>query len=396
MGLHEAGWDGIFAAERDPMAFETLHANLVADDAPFDAFQKWPDWLEKRPMGVEELLAGENLANLEGLRGKVTLVAGGPPCQGFSVGGRRNGQDDRNGLVQYLLDVVEAVEPPFVLIENVEGMARPFRANPGEAPESVADQTVARLTEIGYTASFSVADASRFGVPQTRKRVLIFGVQRDLVGAQAVVDLGSQLEAIRPAHLDGLGLSGERPVSVWEAMHDLSGTRRIACPDSAGFEAGTYGPPESTYAKMMRSGLDANAVPDSHRFTKHGDRILELYTDAHRTQPPGRLSKSFLMAAGTKKDKKVVLDPALPSSTITTHPDEFIHFEEPRNVTVREMARLQSFPDVFAFRGRYTINGPRRRFDVARCSQVGNAVPPLLALAVGRAIESVRASLRSS
>ena len=139
MGLHEAGWDGIFAAERDPMAFETLHANLVADDAPFDAFQKWPDWLEKRPMGVEELLAGENLANLEGLRGKVTLVAGGPPCQGFSVGGRRNGQDDRNGLVQYLLDVVEAVEPPFVLIENVEGMARPFRANPGEAPESVAE-----------------------------------------------------------------------------------------------------------------------------------------------------------------------------------------------------------------------------------------------------------------
>ena len=79
----------------------------------------------------------------------------------------------------------------------------------------------------------------------------------------------------------------------------------------------------------------------------------------------------------------------MPSSTITTHPDEFIHYAEPRNVTVREMARLQSFPDDFRFFGRYTINGPRRRHDVARCSQVGNAVPPLLGHGLGLAIKNV-------
>jgi DNA (cytosine-5)-methyltransferase 1 len=93
-----------------------------------------------------------------------------------------------------------------------------------------------------------------------------------------------------------------------------------------------------------------------------------------------------LLKNGTKKDKKVLLDPDAVVSTITTHPDEFIHYLHPRNITVREMARLQSFPDRFTFHGRYTIKGPRRRFDVARCSQVGNAVPPLMAEGIGLAL----------
>ena len=134
----------------------------------------------------------------------------------------------------------------------------------------------------------------------------------------------------------------------------------------------------------------------SHRFSKHGPDVQRLYTLAHDTQPPGRLPKQFLLDNGTKKDKKVLLDQDAPVSTITTHPDEYIHYLEPRNITVREMARLQSFPDDFKFYGRYTINGPRRRFDVARCSQVGNAVPPLMAEGIGLALKSVLAALHSS
>jgi DNA (cytosine-5)-methyltransferase 1 len=136
----------------------------------------------------------------------------------------------------------------------------------------------------------------------------------------------------------------------------------------------------------MRREISSTAIPNSHRFSVHGEQILNLYRAAHATQPKGRLSKKFLLSMGTKKDKKAVLDAGAPASTITTHPDEFIHYAIPRNITVREMARLQSFPDDFWFYGRYTINGERRRFDVARCSQVGNAVPPLLARAVGLAL----------
>jgi DNA (cytosine-5)-methyltransferase 1 len=96
-----------------------------------------------------------------------------------------------------------------------------------------------------------------------------------------------------------------------------------------------------------------------------------------------------LLANNTKKDKKVLIDPSSVVSTVTTHPDEFIHYIEPRNITVREMARFQSFPDDFHFHGRYTINGPRRKLDVARCSQVGNAIPPLMAQGIGCAMRSL-------
>jgi len=106
---------------------------------------------------------------------------------------------------------------------------------------------------------------------------------------------------------------------------------------------------------MLRGEAKTGTVPNSHRFSKHGAEILRMYRLAHSTQPAGRLSKTFLRSLGTKKDKKVRLDPNVPSSTITTHPDEFIHCSEPRNVTVREMGRLQSFPDDFHFFGRYTI-----------------------------------------
>ena len=90
---------------------------------------------------------------------------------------------------------------------------------------------------------------------------------------------------------------------------------------------------------------------------------------------------------GTKKNKKFLIDKHKPVSTITTHPDEFIHYSHPRNITVREMARFQSFPDAFQFKGRYTVNGDRRQFDVPRCSQVGNAVPPMLAEALGMTLK---------
>lgn len=391
LGLHRAGWNGVLAVERDPMAFETLAANLVDDGAPYAAYAKWPDWFERRATAVEELLQDPYLPQLERLRGKVALVAGGPPCQGFSVGGARNGADSRNSMIKHMLDVVRVVSPPFVLVENVEGMAKRFVSKPGEFAHdgSVADAVVDELAMFGYDASYHIVDASRFGVPQTRRRVLIFGVLRTLALSPvdlAVSHLDAALEGVRFEHLSANGLPLDRPVTAGEAIADLDGRRRIVCPDSPRFEAGTYQKACSPFARLMRRGAPTAAVPNSHRFTKHGDDILELYRLAQATQPPGRLSKQFLLECGTKKDKKVLLDPGAPSSTITTHPDEFIHYREPRNITVREMARLQSFPDDFHFHGRYTINGPRRRYDVARCSQVGNAVPPLLAEAVGRAL----------
>ena len=255
---------------------------------------------------------------------------------------------------------------------------------------------VAELDAMGYVATYTVVDASKFGVPQARRRVLIFGVKRALLRDGQEISLGKALEEVRLDHLRDLGLPLERAVTASEAIGDLDGPKRVVCPDSPKFMSGTYKPARSSFARLMRRKIPTSSTPDSHRFSVHGDGILHMYQLALATQPPGRLSKAFMVSCGTKKEKKYVVDPGSPASTITTHPDEFIHFREPRNITVREMARFQSFPDDFHFKGRYTINGPRRRFDVARCSQVGNAVPPLLAAAVGRAMDRIASQLADS
>lgn len=388
LGLHRAGWEGVFAIERDPMAFETLHANLVADSGPYRAFPKWPDWLPEEPIDIVKAMGDTGFRErLSSLRGKVHLIAGGPPCQGFSAGGSRNGLDERNRLVHDQLDMISLVRPEITLIENVEGITRAFRARPGsgEGDVSVADQVVNVLGRLGYRATFGIIDASRFAVPQMRRRAIIVGVRSDLGVAPS--SFFHELEAIRPELYNVLGMGRKRLITAEEAIDDLSNPDiRVTCPDSPKFESTVYRRARSEYARRLRSGTRTGSIPDSHRFSVHGDRISRLYRLAHETQPKGRLRKQFLLDNGTKKDKKVLIAPDAPVSTITTHPDEFIHYVEPRNITVREMARFQSFPDDFHFRGRYTINGPRRRFDVARCSQVGNAVPPHLAQAIGMAI----------
>jgi DNA (cytosine-5)-methyltransferase 1 len=394
LGLHQAGWRGLFAVERDPMAFETLERNLLDASSPHCAYRDWPSWVPRRACDIDELLADPDFrAHLEQLQGQIGLVAGGPPCQGFSVGGARNGRDQRNQLVERWLDFVRLVRPTLALVENVEGIARRFVSKPGDVGTPVADYIVESLEELGYDAAYAVVDASGFGVPQIRRRVIVLGVASVVAQGRRIAEqFPAAMDTIRDRHLRELGLPTGRPVTTWEAMHDLDGDERVTCPDSPKFKAGIYGEATSTYARLMRNGIPTSELPNSHRMTHHGERILALYRTAHATQPSGRLSKTFLLSQGTKKDKKVLLDPSASSSTITTHPDEFIHYREPRNVTVREMARLQSFPDDFRFYGRYTINGPRRRFDVARCSQVGNAVPPLLARAVGLALHELLAA----
>jgi len=367
------------------MAFETFRANFLVEDAPYPDFELWPSWLQKKPMDINDVLADTDLRSaLEGVESD--LVAGGPPCQGFSVGGARNGADIRNLLVQRLLETVAIVRPRCVLIENVEGMARRFQSKPGQFSRSAAEDVLERLDQIGYSAVSTTVDASSIGVPQHRRRLVIIGVRGAVSDFRGAVS--SAIDRARVRILDETAL--ETPVTARDALEDLDGEHRVPCPDSPKYVSGTYrSEVSSTYAKLMARGIDRTQIPDSHRFSVHGPRIISWYTRAHATQPPGRLSKQFMQSLGTKKDKKVLIDPDSPVSTITTHPDEFIHFRHPRNITVREMARLQSFPDNFVFRGRYTINGPRRRLDVARCSQVGNAVPPLLGQCLAYAVEEL-------
>jgi DNA (cytosine-5)-methyltransferase 1 len=157
LGLYEAGWQGIFAVEKNPCAFQTLDYNLIKGKCHF----VWPEWLPQTPLDIIEV-NNRYSEQLETLRGKVGLVAGGPPCQGFSMAGKRIKDDLRNQL----------------LFENVKGFTYAFNKdkNPNAVPYS--QLVIQKLHNLGYDVSSQVIDFSRYGVPQRRKRFILVGIHQ--------------------------------------------------------------------------------------------------------------------------------------------------------------------------------------------------------------------------
>jgi DNA (cytosine-5)-methyltransferase 1 len=144
----------------------------------------------------------------------------------------------------------------------------------------------------------------------------------------------------------------------------------------------------------------SNPVGDL-RLARHSAAIEKRFAEIIETcHAEGRLNVSvgagIRARYGLKKQALRVLDPDLPSPTITSMPDDLLHYSEARTLTVRENARLQSFPDWFKFEGKYTTGGHRRRHEVPRFTQVANAVPPLAARAIGEALAEIIAAANSA
>ena len=379
LGLGQSGWQGVLAVEKDPMAFLTFKKNLIDEDAPYNHFKLWPDWLSKEPHSIEDILENEIVCEqLRKISGKIDLVAGGPPCQGFSVAGARNGKDPRNLLVFKQIEAIKILKPKFAIVENVGGFERKFVTKPMQGGSiSVAEEAVKELQVLGYCVGKVLINAADYGVPQVRQRVILFAISRDYAG-----DLDSKrlfediLEKVGIDQRKEFHLSTDRYVNVEEAISDLAGDEIVEDAEFPGFQTCKYLPPIGAYQKLMRKDADGKDVPTSHRFNRHNQKVIDLYRLALDTQPPGRLSKEFLYENGCHSNKRFVLDTERPCSTVTTAPEELIHYKYPRVVTLREMARIQSFPDAFTFYGRYTLNGPSRGVDVPRNAQIGNAIPP--------------------
>lgn len=398
LGLGWAGWNGIFGIEKDSMAYASFQHNLVADDAPYKHFSDWPDWLTQKPHAIEDILEDQTILNhFKSLSGKVTLIAGGPPCQGFSVAGSRNGNDPRNLLVFKQIKAVEIIKPRFAIIENVEGFEKKFVNRPlDNITISVADEAMHELERIGYNVGKVTINAADYGVPQLRKRVILFAISKDYIGNLFVENLLNDiLYEVSQIQRKELHLSTDSYVTVGDALRDLAGDEIVEEPEFPGYQTCKYLPVTSEYQKLMRRGVENQEIPSSHRFNKHGERIVSLYRKAIDTQPPGRIHKDFLFSNGCHSNKRFVLDIEKPCSTVTTAPEELIHFRIPRCVTLREMARLQSFPDGFRFYGRYTLNGPARGIDVPRNAQIGNAVPPLVGRALGIALTKIETMVKT-
>lgn len=397
LGLIEAGGTGLLAVEKNEDAFDTLHTNLCAPSGTLAGFD-WAPHIDARAFGIKELLSKYD-DQLEKLAVDVDVVAGGPPCQGFSVYGRRDPDDDRNSLYLDYLKAVEKLKPSVVLLENVTGIDMVFEANESSdrRRDTVAYRIVRRLHGLGYqTGTFSLC-ASDFGVPQYRRRFFVVAVRtpRDMTD---VLD-DDFLGRLKNQYLLTLGLNDGQKVSVRQAIGDLEidGQELIECIDMPNRLQIQYKGPRTRYQKEMHADMPRNYAPSSMRLAKHGPTVEDKFRLIQETGTPGkRIDVEMREQLQLSKHRTHLLDGTKPSVTVTTLPDDFVHYSEPRILTVRELARLQSFPDWFGFCGPYTSGGDRRIRQCPRYTQVGNAVPVRLARFMGLYVAEILNNIRTA
>ncbi len=387
LGLLQAGLEGRLAIEHDKFAFETFRTNLLTKNSEFKF--SWPPWLPKEPIAVGSFLA-KYKDELKATRGKIDVLVGGPPCQGFSSAGRRKHDDPRNQLFAAYLRLVDILKPRAVLIENVRGFTMDFNAD--DRVKNYSQKLRDRLAE-DYDVFEELLDLSQFGVPQLRTRYFLLALQPGMCQENPFDVLRARL----PSFLRSMQLKA--PVSSWAAISDLEVGRGGKQPSSetAGFDEIAYTSPRTRFQKLMGA---AETPPTDLRLARHSAQITERFREIiELSHAEGRLnttiSDEVRARFGLKKRALRVLDPDRPSPTITSLPDDLLHYQEPRALTVRENARLQSFPDWFSFKGKYTTGGHLRRKEVPRFTQVANAVPPLVARAFGELLIELFGNLRN-
>ena len=229
LGLYQAGWHGLFAIEKNAFAFETLKYNLIDNKKHFD----WPEWLPLMPHDINEVLKNYS-HQLKYLKGTVDLVAGGPPCQGFSMAGKRVKDDVRNQWVFSYIKFIKIVQPKMLLFENVKGFTYAFNKNKRNDVDSYSNKVISALEGLGYNVKPHVIDFSEYGVPQRRKRFILVGIRKDIGSPDMFEDL---LRKNRDSFLIEKGIRAK--VSLREAISDLlSRNGTMPTPDRKGFLSG--------------------------------------------------------------------------------------------------------------------------------------------------------------
>lgn len=385
LGMHQAGWKGLFAIEKSSDAFETLHHNLIGKKDHFD----WPEWLPQKNLDINFVLE-QYKDELISLRNKVDLVTGGPPCQGFSTAGLRQENDVRNGLIRSYLRFIMYVQPKMIFFENVKGFTLEFKKNKSKGLAYSA-YVVRVLRFFGYDVYGRMVDFSRFGIPQKRTRFILVGIRKD-IAEEKKSKAEKFFELIlknKRGFLESKGLPQNPGLS--SAISDLlKQNGLVPTPDRKNFHSGVYAATSSKYQAYLRTGSNNLSVPDSHSFAKHRPEIEKRFSYFMRKFPANKnIPKPIRHKLKINKHTIIPLGGESPTPTLTTLPDDYIHYKEPRILTVREYARVQSFPDWYEFRGKYTTGSKMRVMEVPRYTQIGNAIPPLFGEQSGLALKQL-------
>ena len=370
LGLHNSSmWQGVFAIEKSEDAFKTLKHNLISKRKHFD----WPEWLPQNHLDINKVISDYE-QELRTLRGKIDLIAGGPPCQGFSMAGRRVEGDKRNKLINSYISFIQLVQPKIIFFENVRGFTLGFKNN-NKRGLAYSSFVVEELQKLGYKVRGELIDFSKYGIPQKRTRFILVGIKEDLLDSESSVNedtFFNQIEKNKETFLINKKL--QINPTLEDAISDLLRSNGQIDSETPKFKQGIYGEIKSPYQKYARKNLRLTSKVDSHRFARHSDEVTNRFKIALKENLS---NNDYKIRFNLKKSSTKILEKNKPTPTITTLPDDYIHYCEPRIMTVREYARIQSFPDNFIFKGKYTTGGKRRTQEVPRYSQIGNAIPPL-------------------
>ncbi|KRG83874.1 DNA methyltransferase [Stenotrophomonas daejeonensis] len=402
LGLEQAGFTPVFVNELNDDARRTYIQNRQERhewlaESGFSTADVKGMVLEKKFLPALE----KRLAGTFGIQhGELDLLVGGPPCQGFSgIGHRRSYSVDKeqlpsNHLYQDMAAIIHRMRPRAFLFENVRGLLNSRWTESGQKGEIFRDILGTYQDIPGYTVAYSLVYAKDYGVPQNRPRVLMVGIRDDVQAS--LTREGNPEDAIARGYLPA-------PTEATAPdLIDLLGD--LVDPDYENGGATTQYPASARTAiqKSMRTPQEGGppykkgAPLTEHEYSKHNERVMAKFRAMHSSG--GHVPSEFR----TKKFAQRLL-PARwgkegPTITATSLADDYVHFSQPRVLTVREWARLQMFPDWYRFAGKRTTGGIRRAgnpregiFDreVPKYTQIGNAVPVGLAKAVGEHLKAL-------
>ena len=421
-GLIQAGFHILFSSDISDMV-EVTYTNRHRQLGLIQGENTWFERADIRDLTGKDIW--KHIMGLEILKGKempqIDLMIGGPSCQGFSRAGRRDKSDPRNTLFGEYVRVIKEVKPKYIVLENVEGFIdMQFMGYKGitgiEYPDGSVTPYILRseLREIGYeTLEPKILNAVDYGVPQRRRRIIFIGYRKGLKAPkypeptvkpneqvtllEAIGDLvadPNKREEVNPCssqfQMDSRqgrtpGIDG-KPIKAKKMTNmELSKQTRIV---RERFELFRPGESNANLKKrVLEQGIDISREPEliafcSEKLDMESNKVVELFKNAAAT-------KEQVEILLTKKNIRQRWAENEPSATIVTIPDDYISPWEPRTFSVREMARCQSFDDSFEFLGKRTTGGRLRKKEVPQYTQVGNAVPPLLAKAVALEIKKV-------
>ena len=371
-GLSEAGFHSLFASE------------IVPEYARTYAFNHKSAIVRTADIRTLDANAVRNELDIE--RGSLDLIAGGPPCQGFSINAPvRSILDERNHLFKEYLRFVEAFAPRAILIENVPGLVS---FENGTTLHAILDS----LAELGYGADVRILGAAYYGVPQMRWRTFILGLRGKNLPSQAFPEpvCHAPIKPNFTTTFNGCSLlkepspeSSANFVSVKDAIGDLP---PLKCGEHGAEIKEYYCAPFTDYQYHARIGSIGVINHEASALSKINlERLKYIKPGGNWTDIPFDLLPKGMQRAkpGDHTKRYGRVEPNGLASTILTkcdpHWGAFFHYEQDRSFTVREAARIQSFPDHYVFTG---TQGQQY-------AQVGNAVPPLLAESVGLSIKSI-------